>query len=62
MEKLSKRKLESYKRAEIVCRELRAQLSDRRNEDTSRLTGAILSWMDVTGKIKFERTNIKPRR
>lgn len=56
---LSKRKLESYKRAEIVAQMSRQILT---TWNTSRMTqemvdlwsGAILDWMSVTGKLKYD--------
>ena len=51
---ISQRKLESYKQAEKVCRELRYQISDN-NIDLDGLAGLLLKWMDKTGKIKYER-------
>jgi hypothetical protein len=62
MPEISKRKLESYKRAEKVCRELRHLISNRGiNElpEDSRLVDDLLSWMRVTGKIKYERPKTK---
>jgi hypothetical protein len=53
--KISKRKEESYRRAETVCRELRYQLSHAQNWDSEKLSGFLVKWMDKTGKIKFER-------
>jgi len=52
---ISKRKLESYRRAEIVAREARYQLSSasRRNEFV--LSELVISWMRTTGSIKFDR-------
>lgn len=51
---LSKRKLESYKRAEVVCRELRYQIGSNKL-DMNRVAGLIIKWMDKTGNIKYER-------
>jgi len=56
--RLSKRKLESYKRAEIVARELRYQLSISRYREEiniNRLFKKLFKWMNVTGKIKYEK-------
>lgn len=56
--KISKRKLESYKRAELVCRELRHQLSDQRNADPSRLAKFCIYWYrisDRNGQIRPEK-------
>lgn len=55
--KLSKRKLESYKRAEMVAREARAQLSMSGALDQERLTNLIVYWMRSTGSIKWDRPN-----
>ena len=55
---ISKRKLESYKRAELVCRELRYQLSDRRNADPSTLAKFCIHWYrisDKNGQIRPEK-------
>jgi len=51
---ISKRKLESYKRAEKVCRELRYQISDNKM-DMDKIAGLVIKWMDKTSKIKYER-------
>ena len=52
----SKRKFESYRRAELVCRELRYQLAKVGDGiDLERLSDFVIKWMDVTGKIKYER-------
>ena len=56
MDKISKRKLESYKRAEMVCQELRYQLSHASMEDMKKLSKVIpylLYWMRKTGNIKY---------
>jgi len=52
--KLSSRKLESYKRAETPARELRYQLSNN-IWDGKLLGNLLLSWMNKTGKIKYEK-------
>ena len=54
-EKISKRKMESYKRAEIVCQELRYQLSDVNRGDMEKVTGYLLYWMRITGNVKYNR-------
>ena len=51
---LSKLKLESYKRAEIVCRELRYQIANN-NLDMNKVASLVIKWMDKTGNIKYER-------
>lgn len=53
--KISKRKLESYKRAEVIARELRYQLSAAHKEDQMKLYRLVINWMKTTGKIRFER-------
>ena len=57
---ISKRKLESYKRAEIVARELRYQLQRPSYRNEQRLGEAVIRWMDTTGKIKYERPTLTP--
>lgn len=52
---LSKRKLESYKRAEMVCRELRYQIASPRNWNAETLVKFLTHWMKVTGNIKYHR-------
>jgi len=54
--KISKRKMESYKRAEMVCQELRYQLSMACREDMQKVSEYLIRWLNVTGKkIKFKR-------
>ena len=53
MKKISKRKLESYKRAEMVCQELRHQIANN-GINESRLCNYAIYWLKVTGNIKFE--------
>ena len=56
--KLSKRKMESYRRAEKVARELRYQLSDARHATEMNyniLFDLVASWMRVAGNIKYKR-------
>jgi hypothetical protein len=55
MPTISKRKLESYKRAEKVAREFRYQMSSARYEDWNNVAKYVIHWMDMTGKIKYER-------
>lgn len=55
-EKISKRKLESYKRAEKVCQEFRYQAVLASREDWSSVLEYLSKWMKVTSeKIKFTR-------
>lgn len=55
MKKLSTRKLESYKRAEVVARELRFQMSSTANANKPLLIELVIHWMKSTGNIKFDR-------
>ncbi len=55
MDKISKRKLESYKRAEMVCQELRYQISIASRNDMNKVCNYLLYWMDKTGNIKYNR-------
>jgi len=56
--KISKRKLESYKRAEKVCQEFRHQASMAYREDWGSVVKYLLKWMRVTGsKVKYKRPN-----
>jgi hypothetical protein len=56
--KLSKRKLESYRRAEIVAQASRLMMVSNANLRDPKLvdlwTGAMLDWMAVTGKMKYD--------
>jgi len=59
--KLSKRKLESYRRAEVVAQASRYLITAGANpkqEVWDLWSGAVLDWMTVTGRIKYE----KPKR
>lgn len=42
-------------RAELVCRELRWQISDARNWDGNKLARMLSEWMKVAKKNKYER-------
>ena len=55
--KISKRKLESYKRAEMVCQELRYQITNNPNkENLHKVCQYLLHWKKVTGeKIYYKR-------
>ena len=55
IKKVSKRKMESYKRAEMVCQELRYQISIAGREDMDSIMKYLFQWMKVTGKIKNDR-------
>lgn len=66
--RLSKRKLESYRRAEVVAQAARNYISlgpRVTQNDINILIDACLDWMDVTGKVKYDlpvrRSNIKRR-
>ncbi len=52
---LSKRKLESYKRAELVAREVRYLIANNK-EMGAKIADLCIDWMQVTGKIK----NVRP--
>ena len=57
---ISKRKMESYRRAELVCRELRFQIGGKfAHQDLERAVDLLTYWMDKTGKIKYERPEPK---
>jgi hypothetical protein len=54
---VSERKLESYRRAEIVAQASRLVMAAGRNPTQEVLdlwSGAVLDWMTVTGKLKYE--------
>ncbi len=54
--KISKRKMESYKRAEMVCQEFRYQIVIAGRNDMEKVLDYLLHWMKVTGeKVKFNR-------
>ena len=54
--KISKRKLKSYKRAEMVCQEFRYQITNNANrENLSLISDYLIRWVKVTGNIKYER-------
>ena len=51
---ISKRKLESYKRAEKVAQEARQQCLAQNESDHNRLCAFVIHWMRVTGNVKYE--------
>ena len=51
---ISKRKLESYKRAEAVAQEARRQCSAAIRDDPGRLADFVIYWMRSTGNVKFK--------
>ena len=53
--KVSKRKIESYKRAEMVCQELRYQISIASRNDMNKVYKYLIYWMNTTGNIKYNR-------
>lgn len=56
MPTISKRKLESYKRAETVCRELRFHISNNSfNSSEKSLFDLLIKWMNKTGNIKYRK-------
>lgn len=55
-ERLSKRKLESYRRAEVVAQAARKFMTARVTDNQAEydmLIDAVLDWMDATGQVKF---------
>ena len=60
MPEISKRKLESYKRAELVAREVRSQIGTPNygKWDQNLIASYVINWMEVTGSIKFEKPKI----
>jgi hypothetical protein len=61
--KLSKRKLESYKRAEVVAQASRAYMTAACTEASQQAacdlwSATVCDWMTVTGKLKYD----KPKR
>lgn len=53
---LSKRRLESYRRAEVVAQAARAFMAAKvadRDATFEVLTGAVMDWMTVTGKQRY---------
>lgn len=52
---ISKRKLESYKRAEAVAQEARHQLRSASVDNPARLADFVIYWMRSTGNVKFNR-------
>jgi len=62
MPTISKRKLESYKRAEKVAQEARRQCSAAYKSDPNKLCEFVIHWMQVTGKVKYETPNLPSKR
>ena len=62
MPTISKRKLESYKRAEKVAQEARRQSTAAYKNDPNKLCDFVIHWMKVTGKVKYETPNLPSRR
>lgn len=50
---ISKRKLESYKRAEAVAQELRRQIS-KNDHNPSQIADFLIHWGKVTGKVQYD--------
>ena len=50
---ISKRKLESYKRAERVAQEARRQCVSANNANPNQLCDFVIHWMKVTGEVKY---------
>jgi hypothetical protein len=51
---ISKRKLESYKRAEMLSQEVRRQFVSMANKDERQLGEFLIYWMKVTGDVKYD--------
>ena len=52
---ISKRKLKSYKRAEMLSQEVRRQFSSiGMRRDENQICEFLIYWMKVTGNIKYE--------
>ena len=51
---ISKRKLESYKRAEKVSQEARRYITNCHKLEPNLLADFVIHWMKVTGNIKYE--------
>jgi hypothetical protein len=67
-ERLSARKMESYKRAEVVAQALRLYIAlgpHATQKDVDLMSDALLDWMDVTGKLRYaapvRRSKVKRR-
>ncbi len=61
MPEISKRKLESYKRAEAVAQVARKYLQNCHKENPNELLEHVLHWMKVTGKVKYEKPKPAPK-
>ena len=57
--KISKRRLEAYKRAEEVCRAFRTavckRVVDQTQDDWDLIMDHLIRWMDVSGKSKYDK-------
>lgn len=62
MPEISKRKLESYKRAEAVAQAARRYLQNCHKESPNELLEHVFHWMKVTGKVKYEKPSTPPKR
>lgn len=61
---LSKRKMESYKRAEVVAQAARAYISAGgrvTQKHLDDLAHSTIDWLDVTGNVKFEQPKRRSR-
>ena len=59
---ISKRKLESYKRAEAVAQEARRYIANRHKLEPDLLAKFVVHWMKVTGNVKYETPSPPPKR
>ena len=62
MPEISKRKLESYKRAEAVAQVARIYLQNCHKLQPNELLEHVLHWMKVTGNVKYEKPSLPPKR
>ena len=61
MPEISKRKIESYKRAEAVAQAARIYLQNCHKLHPNDLLEHVLHWMKVTGKVKYDKPNPAPK-
>ena len=62
MPEISKRKLESYKRAEKVAQEARRYVANCHKIDPNLLAEFVIHWMKVTGEVKYQIPAPPPKR
>lgn len=62
--RISKRKMESYKRAEVVAQAARAYIASGgrlTQEMQDSLVHSVIDWLDVTGLVAFEKPKRRSR-